>query len=203
VVRSVFGMLGLIGLFVATLLGLLATFGAFKEKPFAAYAGDTPAGSQPSGSEGTTAEGVDQFKQTAATIGETVTAGDLSWTVTDAHQTTEIDKQTPPPKTLSGSFVVVDFTVENISERPVTLTSDFLPLFSDRGRKFPPQSAANSGYVEDDKNILFNEESLLQPGETKEGEANFELPLNTSASVVQLGDNDPTVDEEKYVDLGL
>lgn len=196
-------MLGLIALFIAMALGLLATFGVFGQKPLEAFSGKTPVGSQPSGSEGTTAEGVNQLKQRAANIGETVTAGDLSWTITDARRTSEINKKTPPPKTKSGNFVVVDFTVKNTSERPVTLTSEFLPLFSDDGRKFTPQSAANGGYVEDDKNILFNERSLLQPGETREGRVNIELPLNTSASVVQLGDNDPNVNEEKYVDLKL
>jgi hypothetical protein len=43
----------------------------------------------------------------------------------------------------------------------------------------------------------------VKSGETKEGEVNIELPTGASASIVELGDADPTANEEKYVNLGL
>ena len=52
-------------------------------------------------------------------------------------------------------------------------------------------------------NILFNERGLLEPGVSREGRVNLELPVGASASVAQLGDTDPTVEEEEYIDLGL
>ena len=200
--KSVFGTLGLVALFAAVGLGMLATFGAFGQKSLIAFGGETPKGAQPGGAEGTTAEGIQQLKQTATSIGETVTAGDLSWTVTDARPTDELQKVTPPPKPRPGQFLIITFTVKNVSERPVTLDSNFLTLFSDDGRKFQPQSEVNGSYVEDEKNILFNENSILEPGKTKEGQANFELPLNTPASLLRLGGNNPNANEEEYVDLG-
>jgi hypothetical protein len=200
--KSVFGTLGIIALFVAMALGLLASYGLFAEKPLVAFSGETPPGSEPGGK--TTTEQVSQLKRTAIPIGETVTVGDVAWTVTDAHKATEIHKQMPPPPmTKPGNFVTVSFTVKNVSQEPVTLSENALTLFTDDGHTFPPQADVNGGWVEDDKNILFNERSLLQPGETKEGKVNFELPVEVSASVLQIGDTNPRANNDKYVDLGL
>jgi Domain of unknown function (DUF4352) len=197
VVRTFFGALGIIALFVAIVVGMLAAFGAFGEK--------APQGLQAGGfgGERTTAAQTKQAERSTNSIGQTVTTGDLSWIVTDAHQATEIHKQTWPPKTQGGNFVVVAFTVENVSDKPVTLTAGSMSVLSNDGQKLPAEARYNSDYVEDEKNILFNERSLLQPGETREGEVNFALPLGASATIVQLEDNDPTANKEQYVDLGL
>jgi hypothetical protein len=202
VTRSVFGTLGIIALFVAMALGLLASYGAFAEKPLIAFSGQTPPGSEPGGT--TTTKQVSQIKQRAIPIGETATTGNLTWTVTDAHKASEIHKpMPPPPMTRSGNFVTVSFTVKNVSEGPVTLTPDMLTLFSNDGHKFSPQSKDNGGWIEADKNILFGEASLIQPGDTKEGEANIELPAGVSVSALQVGDTKQRASSEGYVNLEL
>ena len=194
--RTIFGGLGLVALFLAIMVGMLAAFGAFGGK---ASTGPPP---EPTAGR-TTAEPVQQAEQTAVAIGQSVTAGDVSWSVTDANRPTEIHKQTWPPQTKHGNYVSLTFTAENVSDAPVTLTAGSLTLLSDDGQRFPAEAPINSDYVEDDKNILFNERSLLKPGETKEGKVNFELPVGSSASIVQLGDTDPATNEEKYVNLGF
>ena len=195
--RAAAGVLGLVALFVAAVVGMLAATGIL--------GGNVPASSASGGPRPRPVEQVEQVKQTAAKIGETATAGNLSWTVTDAYRTNELRKATPPPETVYGDFVVVTFTVKNTSEEPVTLGEDSVALIDGDGRKFPAYPFYNSPYMEPEKAILFNEKSLLHPGETEEGRVNFRLAEGNAASnfKVQLGDADPTVNEEKYVDLGF
>ncbi len=84
-----------------------------------------------------------------------------------------------PPTTLRGNFLIVTFSVENTSEGPVTLTEDSM--------------------------------ALLDPGEKREGRVNFDLsvPIGADPSAdlsgfrLELGDGDPTVEEEELIDPGL
>ena len=179
--RTVAGMLGLVALGVAVVVGTFATFGAFGKK--------TP-------QEGSAGVGLEA-------IGETVRAGDVSWTVTDASQETELRSYTFPPNTVPGNYVSMDFTVENVSEEPVTLTGDTIALFDASGTEYRPQPDRNSTFVRPELNIVFNEGSLLKPGETKEGRVNFEVLPDSSGFVALLGATDPTLNEGEYVDLGL
>lgn len=192
------GMLGLVVMGAVIVVGILAAFGG-------TFGPKAPQNPQNEASK-TTAEKVTRDKQTAAALGETVNAGDVSWTVSDARTETELNKDTPPPKPRFGNFVVVDYTVKNVSEEPVTLVAGDMgdmAIIDNEGRTFPPEAASNSPYVPYDKNILFNEKSLLQPGATAEGEVNFELPIGATGPVLQLSDTNPNVDEKQYVNLGL
>jgi hypothetical protein len=194
VLRNAASLLGLALMGVVIVVGTLAAFGGIGEK--------APQGPQTVASE-TTAEDVSELAEAASPLGETVTAGDVSWTVTEARTSTELNKDTPPPKPRFGNFVIVTYTVENVSEEPFTLSAGEMTIIDNEGRRFPAEAALNSGYVPHDQNILFNEKSLLEPGATEEGEVNFELPVGASGLVLQLGDADPTVNEEQNVDLEL
>ncbi len=192
--RNAAGVLGIVGLFAAIVVGMLATFGAFGQK--------VPAQSAAVGLEATT-EVTNQRAEQAASIGETVRAGDLAWTVTDAYPKDEVSTYTFPPKTEPGSFVRLEFTVKNISERPVTLTDESIALYDASGTEYLPPPDRNSPYVPAEYNILFNELGLLRPGETREGKVNFEVLANAEGFVARFKNTDPTVSEEKYVDLGF
>ena len=73
--RTVASGLGLVALGAAIVVGMLASFGAFGSKA-----------AQESAAVGleATVETTNQQAEQAAAIGQTVTAGDVSWTVTDA-----------------------------------------------------------------------------------------------------------------------
>jgi Domain of unknown function (DUF4352) len=189
-VRNVFGMLGLVTLFVVIAVGM---YGAFVSTPPPEYGSVV-------GLEATGETKNPQAGQTAGT-GETVTAGDVSWVVSDASRETELRTYTFPPKSVPGSYVSVDFTVENVSDRPVTLTGDTISLFDAEGNEFRPEPDRNSTFVRPELNILFNEHSLIQPGESKEGRVNFGVLSNSSGFRALLGDTDPSVSEGRYVDL--
>jgi hypothetical protein len=195
VMRTVASGLGLVALGVAMVVGLLAAFGAFGGK--APQKGPSAVASED------TTETTSQQAEQAAAVGQTVTAGDVSWTVIDTVQETELRTYTFPPKDVFGSYVTMDFTVENVSEEPVTLTGDTVTLFDEAGIEYQPEPDRNSTFVEPEKNILFNERSLLEPGDTREGRVNFEVLPGSSGYRVLLRDTDPTVSEGEYVDLGF
>jgi hypothetical protein len=194
VVRTVASGLGLVALGVAVVLGMLAAFGAFGSKA-----------AQESAAVGleSTVETTNPQAENAAALDQTVTAGDVSWTVTAATEETELRTYTFPPKSVPGSYVTMDFTVENLSEEPVTLTGDTVTLLDASGIKYQPEPDRNSTFVRPELNILFNEHSLLEPGEKGEGRVNFEVLPRASGFVVLLGDTDPTTSEGEYVDLGF
>ncbi len=193
--RNVFGILGLVALFFVMAVG---GYGAFINKQPAGYG--TVAGLEVTGEA--TGPQAGQDEQVVG-IGETVTAGDVSWTVTDTSRENELHTYTFPPMSVPGSYVSVDFTVENVSDRPVTLTGDTISLFDAEGNEFRPEPDRNSTFIEPELNILFNEHSLIQPGESKEGSVNFEVLPNSSGFRALLGDTDPSVSEGRYVDLGF
>ena len=192
--RTVASGLGLVALGVAIVIGMLASFGAFGSKA-----------EQESAAVGleATVETTNPQAESAAALGQTVIAGDVSWTVTDATEEPELRTYTFPPKSVPGSYVSIDFTVENVSDEPVTLTGDTIALFDAEGNEFRPEPDRNSTFIEPDLNILFNEKSLIEPGTTKEGRANFGVLPSSSGFRALLGDTDPSASEGRYVDLGF
>jgi hypothetical protein len=197
VLRTTAGGLGIVALLAAIVVGMLASLGAFGKK--------APISAIPPGLEAAkaTKQQTGPGGQTAATIGETVTVGDVSWTVTDANREDELASYTFPKERLPGPYVSIDFTVENVSERPVTLNADTITLFDAEGRKFRTEPDRNDAFIVPEKNLLFSEFGLLKPGETKEGKANFEVPENSSGFTASLGSTDPTTSEGVNVDLGF
>jgi hypothetical protein len=196
VVRTVAGTLGLVALLVAIVVGMLAAFGAFGPK----VTTSSPVVPLEAIPERTVQ---DEPTADAAAIGETVTTGDVSWTVTDARKESELRKYTFPPEEAPGDFVTLTFTAENVSEEPVTLEAEEITLFDREGNEYRPAADRNDAFIEHEKNLLFSEAGLLEPGQTKEGEVNFEVLPRASGFTVQLGDTDPNTSEEEYVDLGL
>ena len=193
--RNAAGVVGIIGLVAAIALGMIANFGFFGPK--------APVGASVSAEQEARSEVTNRRAEQAASVGETVKAGDLSWTVTDAYPKDAVSKYTFPPETIRDSFVRLNFTVENVSDRPVTLTDETIILYDAAGTEYLPEADRNSSFVLTKYNILFNELGLLQPGETREGKVNFGVLPDAEGFIARLGDTDPTVREEKYVELGF
>ena len=200
--RVIASALGLVALVAAIVVGALAATGVLS---------DAPTSSRVGGSQASVEEEAARAEPVARVIDESVTAGNLSWTVDEARLVTELRSYTFPPTTLRGNFLIVTFTVENTSDGPVTLTEEAMALLDEEGVKDSPAASVNSEYVDPEKGILFNEKGLLDPGETREGRVNFDLsvPFGVDPSAdlsgfrLELGDADPAVEEEELVDLGL
>jgi len=190
-------MLGLVALGAAIVVGTLAAFGIFgkHEPPFSSPVIPLDAMPNEVNPSALTAD--------TASIEETVTTGDVSWTVTDANKINEVSKYTFPPAKEPGDFVTLDFEVENVSEEPVTLAEEEITLVDNEGRVYRAEPDINDAFIEHEKNVLFGEASLLEPGQKKEGKANFQVLPEASGFRAHLGDTDPTTSEGEYVDLGF
>jgi hypothetical protein len=201
VVRTITSGLGILAFIGAIVVGALAAAGIFSHAARSFQVG---------GSAASTVPATGQFEPKSRLIDETLTAGSLTWTVDTVRQATEVRGFGFPPEPLRGNFVVVSFKVKNISKGPITLTPESLVLVDEEGRESPPAASDNSEYVVPRYAILFNEGGLLHPGEEKEGKVifNLEIPfgVNPSADLsgfrLRLGDGDPTVEEQKHVNLG-
>lgn len=189
-------------LIAAIVVGALAAVGIF---------GEAPTSSSLTASEPGAAAKAAPATPVRRKIDESVTTGDLRWTVDEARRVGELRAYTLPPSTLRGDFLTVTFTVENTSDEPVTLTQDSMALAGDEGQEGHPPANLNSEYVEPEKAMLFNEEGLLDPGEEREGKVNFDLaaPFGTnpitdlSGLRLLLADEVATRGEGEYVDLGF
>jgi hypothetical protein len=202
VLRLVASALGLVALVAAMVVGALAATGVL---------GEATTSSRVGGSQAETQEEPTFVKPATRSIDRSVVAGKLSWTVDEARRVNVIHGFTLPPSPLRGNFVIVTFGVENVSDGPITLNPESLVIVDEQGRKSAPAASVNTEYVVPRYAILFNEGALLYPGEKKEGKAVFDLSVafgvNPSADLsgfrLQLGDGDPTREENKFVDLGF
>jgi len=202
VLRLVASALGLVALVAAMVVGALAATGVL---------GEAATSSRVGGSQVETPEEPTLVKPETRSIDNSAVAGKLSWTVDEARLTNVVRGFALPPDPLRGNIVVVTFSVENVSDGPVTLNPESLVIVDEEGRKSPPAASVNTEYVVPKYAILFNEGGLLDPGEKKEGKVVFDLSVpfgvNPSADLsgfrLQLGDGEPTKKEEKYVDLGF
>ena len=191
--RAAFGMLGLIALGAAIVIGTFAAFTKSEPGTFSSPVISLDAMPNEVRPSALTAE--------TASIEEPVTTGDVSWTITDANKVHEVSKYTFPPATEPGDFVTLTFEVENVSEEPVTLAEEELTLVDSEGRVYRAEPDINDAFVEHEKNVLFGEASLFKPGQKKEGKTNFQVLPEASGFRAHLGDTDPTTSEGEYVDL--
>jgi hypothetical protein len=199
--RTFAGGLGLLGFVAALVVGALAATGIVSD----ASQSFGVAGSKPNIVPATR-----RFEPQTRFIGETVRAGSLTWTVHAARRTPEVRGFTFPPDPLEGDLLVATFAVENESEGPITLGPESMVLVDEKGLESPPAASVNTEYVVPEEAILFNERALLDPGEKKEGKVvyDLEVPFGVDPTVdlsgfhLRLGDGDPTVEEEKSVNLG-
>ena len=200
--RSLASALGLLAFAAAIVVGALAAAG---------IVGDAARSFQVGGSEANLVPATARLEPKTEHIDRTLTAGSLTWTVQTARQTPEVHGFALPPDPLRGNLLVVTFTVRNDSDGPLTLAPQSLVLLDEKGRETPPAASLNTEYVLPRYAILFNERRLLDPGEERQGKVVFDLggvPFEAGSTAalsrfrLRLGDGDPTVQEEKYVDLG-
>jgi polyisoprenoid-binding protein YceI len=137
-VRTIASALGLLLLVAAIVVGALAATGVLSDAAQSYRVG---------GSEVNIVPATGQFEPKIDFVGETTTAGELTWTVDTASQRTEIQGFVLLPSPLRGNFVVVSFTVKNDSDGPVTLTPESLVLVDEARRESPPAASVNTEYV--------------------------------------------------------
>jgi hypothetical protein len=134
-------------------------------------------------------------------IGQPVHVGEVTWTVTNARQVSEIREKGFGQfgETKRGNFVIVDFNFTNNSSEAVTLDSASLSLIDSSGNKSEVDPDYFS-YVPTNKQIFLEN---VNPDVTRPGEVIFTVASGASGFKLQVGDTIPFTDKNGYVDLGF
>ena len=133
----------------------------------------------------------------SAGMGEPLNVGDVSWTVTNAQQATELTS--PLGESKQGNFVIVDFDFTNNAGEAVTLDSASLALLDGEGRTSEVDTD-NSMYVDPERDVFLQQ---VNPGVTRQGQVIFSVAPDASDFTLELGDTNMIEDNNGYVELGF
>ena len=147
--------------------------------------------------------GSSKGKQPAVAIGQPVTVGDVTWTVTNARQADQLRQEGAPKgagKTEQGNFVIVDFDFTNNGNEPANLSTASLALLDSEGRESEPDSDKFL-YIPRDRNVFVLDR--INPGVTQQGQVIFTVAPGASGFTLQLGDGRALSNDTGQVNLGI
>ena len=147
--------------------------------------------------EDTAEQETEPSEDSVASIGETVTIGDVQWTVTDAQQS---DILVSRLGTEEGNFVIVDVNFVNNSNQDITLATPFVTLLDSEGREVEADIENNFIHVEPARNMFVDH---VTPGTTKEGRIIYSIAPDASGFQLKVGQGKFASDETRYIDLGF
>jgi hypothetical protein len=192
-----FGCLGLLGIIV--LIGVLAALGGRggttisnpSEKP----TGGPAAQANASASEPTVAP------TPISAVGQDIHVGDVRWKVLSVENmgdTLKSDNQFTKDLKTSGSFVKVQFEIENLSKD--MLSYGGADLRDDKDRTFTHSSGAIVFIPEEERSLVL---SNLNPNIAKTITEIYEVPAGVTGLKFIAGDLEMLGSEETLIDLGL
>ncbi len=147
-------------------------------------------------SEGRTA--VSSTEQPAAAIGETVTLGDVQWTVTEVLRSDLLVSRLGVEE---GDFVIVDVDFTNNSNQDITLATPFVTLVDGEGREIEANIEDNFLHVYASENMFVDH---VKPGATKEGKILFSVDDPAASGFkLQVGEARFASSETTLIDLGI
>jgi hypothetical protein len=134
-------------------------------------------------------------------IGQPVRVGEVSWTVTNATQASELKQRGFGQfgETKQGNFVIVDFNFTNNGSEAVTLDTASVTLIDSSGNK-SEADPDTFGYVPPSKDIFLEN---VNPGVTRQGQVIFTVASGASGFKLQVGDTNPFSGKNGYVELGF
>lgn len=133
-----------------------------------------------------------------ATVGETVTLGDVQWLVTDAEQSDEL--RSIKGEYEEGSFVIADIIFANGGNQDITLATPFLTVLDAEGNEFEAGIENNFTFLYPEENMFVDP---IEPGTAKEGKVIFSVDPNSSDLKLQVGEANFASDEAADINLGL
>lgn len=118
-------------------------------------------------------------------IGEPVELGDFAYTIEQPETTTELGPNIASTEAGSGAvFVVVDYTVENLTNETKTALSADFELRDYQGRQFRSSSEAQTALtMSDDTDFILSE---LQPGLARDLTTAFQVPEDATDEPLTL-----------------
>ncbi|MBO0811000.1 MAG: DUF4352 domain-containing protein [Microlunatus sp.] len=124
--------------------------------------------------------GAEQQPAATAGIGDTVTDGDLSFTVTNVETGVATVGDEYWSETASGQYVIVDITVKNVGSEAATFDATGQYLYNAAGDRFSSDSDAMVAVPD---SSLFDE---INPGNSVEGKIIFDMPEGATPTSIQL-----------------
>jgi hypothetical protein len=137
-------------------------------------------------------------EESAASIGEPVTVGDVEWTVTNAEELDELISIRGDYE--EGNFVSIDITLSNNTNQDITLATPFFALIDDQGREVEPNIDHNFFFLYPEENMFVDQ---INPGTTKEGKIIFPAYPDASGFKLRVGEVRFASEETEYIDLGF
>jgi hypothetical protein len=116
-------------------------------------------------------------------IGEPVTVGDFTYTVTNAQRVDRLEDPTGLQEPMTGSFVVVDFTFANNGDDPATVSDSGMYVYDDQGRQFETDADA-ALYLPQDKSIFILDR--VNPGLTQDVETVYSVPPDATGLQLEV-----------------
>lgn len=114
-----------------------------------------------------------QDEAEAASIGEEVVVGDMSYTVTDAERVTQLEDPYGIDEPLTGTFMLVSFTFTNNGSEPATVSDIGMYLYDEEGNQYETDSDA-ALYLPEDTSIFLLDR--VNPGLSQEVQTLYEIP---------------------------
>lgn len=147
--------------------------------------------------QATAPEETEPEDDSVTSVGETVSLGDVQWTVTDVQQYDELISNFGNDE---GNFVIVDVTFSNNSNQDVTFATPFMTLIDSEGREYEPDIDVNFRQIKPENNMFVNQ---VEPGSTKEGRVIFPVAPDASGLRLRVGEARFASEETTYIDLGI
>jgi hypothetical protein len=181
-------LIGCVGLVVLSVLfvGCLAVF--------AVGGGDGTGGDQQAQDSG------QGGGQAPASIGEKVVVGDSAYTVTNAQQETRLESPNGFDRPMTGNFLVVDFTVENLGDEPMTVSDIGLYVYDDQDRQFETETDVPLGYIPESKDLYLLDR--INPGLSQSVRVVFSVPPDSQGYEMEVSSG-MLASETRRISLGF
>ena len=139
---------------------------------------------------------VEPAEQSTASVGDTVTVGDVQWTVTKAEWS---DVLVSRFGTEEGTFVLLSLDFSNNSNQDIRLATPLLSLVDSEGHEFEPDIDLNFFHVWGDENMFVGK---VEPGTTKEGTVIFAVDPDSSGFKFRVGEAKFGSTQTRDIELG-
>lgn len=116
-----------------------------------------------------------------AGIGDTVTDGDLAFTITNVKTGVKQVGDQYLGEKADGSYTIVSLKVKNVGHESATFDDSSQYVYSAKEDKYSADTAADI-YL-DDSNAFLNE---INPGNIVKGKMSFDMPKGVSAATIEL-----------------
>jgi len=184
------GCLGLIGLFLLLIVVIVAAGGG----------GGGGGGGGDQQAQNPSQDSDQGGGKAPASTGEKVVVGDSAYTVTNAQQETRLEDPSGFDPPMTGNFVVVDFTVENLGNEPMTVSDIGLYVYDDQGRQFETETDVPLGYIPEDKDLFLLDR--INPGLSQSVRVVFSVPPDSKGYEMEVSSG-MFASETRRISLGF